>query len=56
MVLRTVRRSPTTLQLMKKIVTSGMPFTGHRQHSRSISGVSQDLQTHEVKSRTFLAP
>lgn len=33
-----------------------IPFTGQRQHSRSTSGVSQALQTHDVKSRTFLAP
>lgn len=37
-------------------VHEGLPFTGQRQHSRLMSGVSHALQTHDVKSRTCLAP
>jgi len=37
-------------------IVQDKPFIGQRQHSRLMSGVSQALQTQDVKSRTFFAP
>lgn len=53
------KKKPQSFFILKKRqnkLLNNLPFTGQRQHSLLTSGVSHALQTHEVKSRTFLAP
>lgn len=53
---RKIRKAYCFFESNKKTFGEFIPLTGQRQHSLSILGVSQDRQTHEVKSRTCLAP